>query len=44
MFDLERQNMKDTAAFYAEQKRKDTLQRKRDRDLTGQDEEDFNED
>ena len=36
MFDQERQNMKDTTAFYAEQKRKDALQRERDRDLTGQ--------
>lgn len=43
MFDRERENMKETTRFYAEQRRK-ALQKERDRDLTGQDEEDFNKD
>jgi len=43
MFDNERENMRETTRFNAEQRRK-ALQKERDHDLTGQDEENFNED
>jgi len=44
MFDNERENMRETTRFNAEQKRKAALQKERDHDLTGQDEENFIED
>ncbi len=44
MFDNERENMRETTRFNADQRRKAALQKERDHDLIGQDEENFNED